>query len=834
MIITCQVCNTRFRLDDKLVRPTGSRARCSVCATIFTVYPESQPPVPVPEVPPQPEISRLADDTFPQTTQPAPDALKSDAPKDDHRGHALGDEGKVDSDDAGAAAFAMMAEDTKTASGADEIPAGEDDLDSFFGDDDEEETDLPSAESESPPMVAAGPDAIISEEMGDDVLQGLDSFFSEADASPEIKPDDAQTAATPEPEAVLDETESVMDDLDDDALMMEISGILDEAQKDEARKNEIRKTDDTALAEGLDDGALTFSDEDLNFSLDLVQEEKPAAAETGSENDDLDVEDLDLSLEMDDTFDGGHPEDTADDTSLDFDADLDFILNMESREDSGAAASAPESPIAEEEHQAPELSHSTTDLSDDLDLSGLDDLLNDSMDVAEHAGPAGPGGEEPELSLDLAGEISLPTMGKDADDDGAEMTLDELKLELEERGTLTGKPATSDTDYSDIDLGEIEQMLDPSKIDAETDESFSPSLDQELDLDIEASLDAEKWMADAAGGMETVVMDEEIDLAEFEEVIDAVDINASVDDSGEEPELELDLDLDDDHVSSETVAVNHDLDFELSDFDGGGGAGGASLQEISRSLDINASNSLDLDVDDDDLEDTVAIHPPEEPVSAADPPASPPVSPPSLTPASPEPAAMEPAPRGVRTAGGKKKSSAGKKVAMAFLILLIMLGAIAGAGYYFVVQQDMEVPYIGEHLDFLKQDPNGTKKLTTEKITSQYIEHSSAGRLFVVSGNVKNGYRENRGVILLKGKLFSKGKEIRQQAVYAGNVMSDLELANLELNKIKERMGNRLGNNQQNMKIPPGRTIPFMIVFSEFEGEPDEFAVELTSSVAAR
>jgi predicted Zn finger-like uncharacterized protein len=40
MIVACQGCSKRFVLDGKLVKPGGSRVRCSRCGAIFRVYPE--------------------------------------------------------------------------------------------------------------------------------------------------------------------------------------------------------------------------------------------------------------------------------------------------------------------------------------------------------------------------------------------------------------------------------------------------------------------------------------------------------------------------------------------------------------------------------------------------------------------------------------------------------------------------------------------------------------------------------------------------------------------------------------------------------------------------
>jgi len=39
MIITCKECNANFKLDESLLKPTGSKVRCSKCNEIFVAYP---------------------------------------------------------------------------------------------------------------------------------------------------------------------------------------------------------------------------------------------------------------------------------------------------------------------------------------------------------------------------------------------------------------------------------------------------------------------------------------------------------------------------------------------------------------------------------------------------------------------------------------------------------------------------------------------------------------------------------------------------------------------------------------------------------------------------
>jgi len=42
MRIECQACNTRFKLDDDLIKKDGTKVRCSKCKEVITVYPQSK------------------------------------------------------------------------------------------------------------------------------------------------------------------------------------------------------------------------------------------------------------------------------------------------------------------------------------------------------------------------------------------------------------------------------------------------------------------------------------------------------------------------------------------------------------------------------------------------------------------------------------------------------------------------------------------------------------------------------------------------------------------------------------------------------------------------
>jgi pilus assembly protein FimV len=268
---------------------------------------------------------------------------------------------------------------------------------------------------------------------------------------------------------------------------------------------------------------------------------------------------------------------------------------------------------------------------------------------------------------------------------------------------------------------------------------------------------------------------------------------------------------------TDAAAIDKDLEFDLSDFEDDvppkAGAEAHRLESARYGAGIRrwkrADSQAEQTMEDEGLAETVAI-----PEPAAG----------KTEEAPPEPkaaAAPAPAPKPVKK--GMSKS-------LVFLLIIAILGGGGYGTYYMLNQNGIEIPFLSDYLKPKVADP-GNLKLTTYDINSKFVDNASVGKLFVVSGKVKNGYTENRGMITLLGKLFSSGKvPVNQERVYCGNVMSDLELANLEWDKIKERLSNRLGDNRSNVKIEPGKSIPFMVVFSGLPTDLEEFTIEVTGS----
>lgn len=142
-----------------------------------------------------------------------------------------------------------------------------------------------------------------------------------------------------------------------------------------------------------------------------------------------------------------------------------------------------------------------------------------------------------------------------------------------------------------------------------------------------------------------------------------------------------------------------------------------------------------------------------------------------------------------------------------------------------------------EGTDHTKIAPKNMEQPTVammEATNAYFLENTNGGgQFFVVEGETANESTRPVSFILVEGKLFSKSDQVVQvQRCYCGNAMTRDELARWSLTDIQNQMMNREGRKMLNVNIPPGKHIPFTIVFHNL---PDvdslgNFGLEVISS----
>ena len=810
MIITCEACNTSFNLDDKMIKPTGSKVRCSVCANVFTAFPPQAPAVEPEPRPVEPEPAPPKEEAVP--VPPVPPVQEEAPPKED------------------AAVETAPEEDVFEEDAGDLFAAGTD-LD--FALDEEPEESIPPTEIED----------AVSDALEEDLsfeVESEDAGEGDATMIASLDDDDFNLDLAHESEGE-DETATMIASLDDDDL--DLSNIDMESEGDETMVADLDQEDfdlemssetegddeETAtMIANLDDDTFDL-DEDFSLEPEDAGPLEPTPKDDGPQTlDDLDDLSLTLDIEPDieeeATLAAPPVEETAEPSLDDLSLDLDTEEEGEAVEEPAAADAEKaiddelDLQLDMEEEIAPEKQPETefSPLEDDLDLSGLESLLEeDEAGEEDRTTVAEEEVEDLELSLD---DSDFAPEADAAAADEVDEALEDLSFDLDKEVPVETADLEEAADVDqEIDLSEIEKMLEEPE---EAGPKFTAAPDQDLDLDIEASLETEKWMSES-GEEDQLVADEELDLSDLEQALEDVDEEAP-DEGPEDAELELDLDDGQAAAAPKPAAVDSDLEFDLSDFEetpqpesGGRGAEQAAA-DMELEFEVEEEANADQATEDEGLEETVAI--PEPATEEA-------------KPAAPEAVAAATAPSKPQKAKPAKK---GMSKSLVFLLIVVILGGLGYGTYYLLDKNGIEIPFLSDYLKPKVNDP-GNLKLTTYDINSKFVDNASVGKLFVVSGKVKNGYSENRGMITLSGKLFSTGKVVaNREKVYCGNIMSDLELANLEWDKIKSRLSNRLGDNRSNVKVAPGQSIDFMVVFSNLPTDLEEFTIEVTGSTSLK
>jgi pilus assembly protein FimV len=814
MIITCGNCETSFNLDEKLLKPTGSKVRCSKCKHMFTAYPPALPE----------EAPEVEEDVVSEEIEEEPDAVETpepEAPPEEipvSEAEAAETEGRIEA----AGGLAADAAVTESLLGdAEDMPAeapGEVDAETDAPPEDEpvateeaepslDDLDL-AFDTEEEPAVEKS-DEPVSADTIDDQDEALDALTDDLEIGmPAAEVDEAADTGEEEAAQELDlsgiedelemepELETADDELEDLDLDFDIEDeaeteapVEDGDASEEIDLSDIEMSLDTE-SEPDDEVALAGGEEELDLDLDMAPEMEPVA-EDEDVSEELDLSDIEMSLESD-----SEPEPEAAIAGDEEELDLDLDLDMESEPELSAG-------VAED---AEDLE------SEELDFSDFEEtVMLDSPPVPEAREASDGLGEDLELDLDLEmadDEPELPSQEK------AEPELEDLDfdLDLEMEGDATED--TDSEDAEDVDLSDIEKMLEVNGEESDT-VSLAPDAD---DGDIEV----EKWK-ESPDEDELLEETGEIDLSDIM-IDDEID---EVEEDFEDVELELDIDEDSAGAKATEASSVEDIDISgFEDFDIP--AEGEQVDSDFSGGDIELE--FEVDEDTDDLGEMATVSDSEEAAMGDE------------TVEYSEPLVEDEKTTDKKKVKKKKvkkikpvrKSGILRPVMILLIIIILPLGAVVLLDRFmdyqvpFVTDYVKQIPYIDQ---VMKSDSAPVGEISVANISSKFIDNTVAGKLFVITGTVKNEFPDAHKYIKVQGSLFSSGKTLAKKVTaYAGNYISDADLSNTPMANINKRLSNRFGDKKSNFNVKPGRAIPFMVVFSDLPESLEEFTIEVAGS----
>ena len=109
---------------------------------------------------------------------------------------------------------------------------------------------------------------------------------------------------------------------------------------------------------------------------------------------------------------------------------------------------------------------------------------------------------------------------------------------------------------------------------------------------------------------------------------------------------------------------------------------------------------------------------------------------------------------------------------------------------------------------------------------------ATAGNLFVVKGAVANVGNVPSAGIRIQATLLGKDNEaLAEKAAFAGNLIDETTTRQTERGVIEGMMSNRFGAGNVNREIPPGKALPFVVIFFD---PPGEIAAVMVKAIDAR
>ena len=108
-----------------------------------------------------------------------------------------------------------------------------------------------------------------------------------------------------------------------------------------------------------------------------------------------------------------------------------------------------------------------------------------------------------------------------------------------------------------------------------------------------------------------------------------------------------------------------------------------------------------------------------------------------------------------------------------------------------------------------------------------FEKETVGGTLFVVKGEVTNIGEGPSGGVGIRATLLGKDNQaIAEKTAFAGNVLDEASMRRMDRPAIEGAMSNRFGQGDVNREIPPGKVLPFMVIFFDPPLEIDAVMVK--------
>ncbi len=167
------------------------------------------------------------------------------------------------------------------------------------------------------------------------------------------------------------------------------------------------------------------------------------------------------------------------------------------------------------------------------------------------------------------------------------------------------------------------------------------------------------------------------------------------------------------------------------------------------------------------------------------------------------------------------------------ITLIVILAFIAGALIVFFLAPDILPDSLSSLKPVKKEEISdaGIRRFAFQDVSGSFLHNTPSGQLYIIKGEIINNNPKSRSYLLLKGTILDeKGEAVTQKLIYAGNIFSEKQLREMSMEEIDKGLKNRSGQENINVKVKPGGSVPFMVVFENLPDNVVEFEVEAVNS----
>ena len=206
--------------------------------------------------------------------------------------------------------------------------------------------------------------------------------------------------------------------------------------------------------------------------------------------------------------------------------------------------------------------------------------------------------------------------------------------------------------------------------------------------------------------------------------------------------------------------------------------------------------------------------------------ASPPPAPPPQIPPLETPSLTLPEVERTPAAARRRPPAPSRRPSITLMVLLLI--TLAGGGVYltFLDPRRESLHAIFSAVEYFRSDEKGSvQPYKVENLAGFYETGGKTGKRYVVKGMITSQGPKKTSGIRVRAELLDKNNQtIAEKTAYAGNIIPALDSADRE--QIETAMANRFGDKLSNVDIPPGHSVPFMVVFFDPPEGIEEYRVE--------